>query len=317
MLSQPTKRSREEKEADEASETELTLRKKRIKPLCLRPLAQQAQPHGFTALPLTPTAAEEHLSESDLSEESGKLASNGGDKLHFPALLSPDNQVYTETDADMEMTDCLSTASSSNPAWPACFPHTECRDVNLHSLDLSRAIINKLDSTEVDQCSAPSIHPHSLANTMVSQTHIDAPSVAPVDKFSTPQPDAIYPSDCRLPSPISEYQDESKSHTGTSAVTTPQFGHHVEDPSINPDIIRCNPTSLESINMQATHPASYFSITRREDGTLADGPENTITPVSPLATKSPKKAIIAMGFRADCDRCQRREPGHYSHIVYA
>jgi hypothetical protein len=24
---------------------------------------------------------------------------------------------------------------------------------------------------------------------------------------------------------------------------------------------------------------------------------------------------IAMGFRADCDKCQRRVPGHYSHIV--
>lgn len=27
------------------------------------------------------------------------------------------------------------------------------------------------------------------------------------------------------------------------------------------------------------------------------------------------KASIAMGYRADCEKCQRRVPGHYSHIV--
>lgn len=27
------------------------------------------------------------------------------------------------------------------------------------------------------------------------------------------------------------------------------------------------------------------------------------------------KLCIVMGFRADCERCQRREPGHISHFV--
>ncbi|EEH04437.1 conserved hypothetical protein [Histoplasma capsulatum G186AR] len=32
-------------------------------------------------------------------------------------------------------------------------------------------------------------------------------------------------------------------------------------------------------------------------------------------TGGPNKMSIAMGYRADCDKCQRRVPGHYSHII--
>lgn len=27
------------------------------------------------------------------------------------------------------------------------------------------------------------------------------------------------------------------------------------------------------------------------------------------------KMVLSMGFRADCDKCRRRVPGHYSHII--
>ncbi|EEH19735.1 hypothetical protein PABG_01994 [Paracoccidioides brasiliensis Pb03] len=49
--------------------------------------------------------------------------------------------------------------------------------------------------------------------------------------------------------------------------------------------------------------------------------QTTTAPLSPPAahdmTPRPGKSkiIIAMGFRSDCDKCQRRVPGHYSHII--
>jgi hypothetical protein len=34
------------------------------------------------------------------------------------------------------------------------------------------------------------------------------------------------------------------------------------------------------------------------------------------APETPRKGKLVMGFRADCGKCQRRVPGHYSHIVW-
>jgi hypothetical protein len=31
---------------------------------------------------------------------------------------------------------------------------------------------------------------------------------------------------------------------------------------------------------------------------------------------TPRKGKLVMGFRADCEKCQKRVPGHYSHIVW-
>ncbi|KKZ64686.1 hypothetical protein EMCG_01374 [[Emmonsia] crescens] len=50
---------------------------------------------------------------------------------------------------------------------------------------------------------------------------------------------------------------------------------------------------------------------------------NDISPVANYDTTTPQREItgrsskisIAMGYRADCDKCQRRVPGHYSHII--
>jgi hypothetical protein len=33
-------------------------------------------------------------------------------------------------------------------------------------------------------------------------------------------------------------------------------------------------------------------------------------------SEAPRKGKLVMGFRADCEKCQKRVPGHYSHIVW-
>lgn len=37
---------------------------------------------------------------------------------------------------------------------------------------------------------------------------------------------------------------------------------------------------------------------------------------SDMASDPPRKGKLVMGFRADCSKCQKRVPGHYSHIVW-
>lgn len=40
------------------------------------------------------------------------------------------------------------------------------------------------------------------------------------------------------------------------------------------------------------------------------GPRPSAAPAS-----TPRKVTFCMGFRADCEKCQQRVPGHYSHIL--
>jgi hypothetical protein len=37
---------------------------------------------------------------------------------------------------------------------------------------------------------------------------------------------------------------------------------------------------------------------------------------SPATSPHPRKGKLVMGFRPDCTKCQKRVPGHYSHIVW-
>ncbi|GES63037.1 hypothetical protein ABOM_010980 [Aspergillus terreus] len=93
---------------------------------------------------------------------------------------------------------------------------------------------------------------------------------------------AIHPCNLRLPSPVSEGEDPQTSLGGASA--TVNMTDHLLDHKL-------------------------------ESGGL---PSNKT--MSQAATAKPgkkKKAPLAMGFRADCDKCRQKVPGHYSHIIPA
>ncbi|KAL1956485.1 hypothetical protein VTO42DRAFT_7283 [Malbranchea cinnamomea] len=79
------------------------------------------------------------------------------------------------------------------------------------------------------------------------------------------------------------------------------------------------PSSLNfpSTNAQAPHQGCFA----RSDGSMGyNAPsghqhaENNTRNTTFRSANRPKLGI-AMGYRADCDKCQRRVPGHYSHIV--
>ncbi|KAK2808520.1 hypothetical protein FQN49_008709, partial [Arthroderma sp. PD_2] len=264
-LSYPTKRAREDEMADGASEGEALLRRKKIKPLCLRPSTQQDQTHSFTALP-TPEAQPD---EYGIPKECNKPIYSGRPKMQFHTLSPSDGRLSTEADADLEMTDCLSAASTSHPVWSSYSSQSKYNDAYVHSPTPSHAIIDTLELTGIhDHRSTSPRHLHSTSNTVVDQ----------------------------VPSGVS----------------------HFHNSTIHPFISRDNTPFLKSqgepSSIQATNPMSYSSSTNPEIHGLHDSLENTITQVPPTTTKPSKKGSIAMGFRADCDKCQRRVPGHYSHI---
>lgn len=61
-----------------------------------------------------------------------------------------------------------------------------------------------------------------------------------------------------------------------------------------------NPAHNGNLNLNTNTPA-----TRPASNVVARSTNN----------QRPQKLTIAMGFRADCEKCQQRVPGHYSHII--
>lgn len=106
-----------------------------------------------------------------------------------------------------------------------------------------------------------------------------------------------------IPSPISE--DEGVCVTGTGT-----------------------PASEAEMSYTTSHPASSHSYGAHHDQALwntdmqapstnnisCEEPEPPIPATNTALNK--KKFNIFMGYRADCDKCRQKVPGHYSHIIH-
>ncbi|KAA8642134.1 uncharacterized protein ATNIH1004_011075 [Aspergillus tanneri] len=98
--------------------------------------------------------------------------------------------------------------------------------------------------------------------------------------------------DQRLPSPISDCGDVFRS--SKESVGGISMMHDKSHPTSFLPSDECNPTSQQYIPSIETP---------------------TEAPSTPKSNTNPnKKIIFSMGFRADCDKCHRKVPGHYSHI---
>jgi hypothetical protein len=97
----------------------------------------------------------------------------------------------------------------------------------------------------------------------------------------------------RLPSPISEDEDAS----GVASCRTPSDVEMTYDSTSTPLPF------AESGGRPWTD-----SLVMPQAGRLSAS-------ISPKPSELPrKKPVLVMGYRADCDKCRRRVPGHYSHI---
>ncbi|OJD21048.1 hypothetical protein ACJ73_07615 [Blastomyces percursus] len=97
-----------------------------------------------------------------------------------------------------------------------------------------------------------------------------------------------------------------------AAAGNSKFPEHDHQPMIAQDNswqIASNP-AIRTWTQQSTTTATF---PQRND--IFPFVNNDITPPQGDKANRPPKVSIAMGYRADCDKCQRRVPGHYSHII--
>lgn len=148
----------------------------------------------------------------------------------------------------------------------------------------------------------PSPIPRSLVDQSLNITPANYNSAVPMDHcptLSTGGSDIkiqepawqCYP---RLPSPISEDGDIPASDYKSSS-------------------------NDAEMSYTLSHPASPHGFDSHHDQEQQRGTSEVAGPSSSVTktTPSKKKVTFFMGYRADCDKCQRKVPGHYSHIIHA
>ncbi|PGH05683.1 hypothetical protein GX51_02843 [Blastomyces parvus] len=74
--------------------------------------------------------------------------------------------------------------------------------------------------------------------------------------------------------------------------------------------IASNPASRAWTHQSTTTPTTF-----PQCNDVSHFSNNDINAPQRDKASRPPKVSIAMGYRADCDKCQRRVPGHYSHII--
>jgi len=107
-----------------------------------------------------------------------------------------------------------------------------------------------------------------------------------------------------IPSPISE--DEGVCVTGTGTPASEAEMPYATSYSASAHSYGVHDQALWNSDRQA--PSTNNTISREEI--------KSSIPAANTASKR-KKLNIFMGYRADCEKCRQKVPGHYSHIIHA
>lgn len=127
------------------------------------------------------------------------------------------------------------------------------------------------------------------------------------DMTASPSPTHQFPEDAlwwrrpRLPSPVSENGDAMMGIKDTS--DDAEMVDEVSPPESFPTTGSGNSSGMEA---EAAIVRERLSSLDLPDQAKAE-PPSSIKPV--------KKLGFSMGYRADCDKCRRKVPGHYNHII--
>ncbi|KAJ5806395.1 uncharacterized protein N7503_003997 [Penicillium pulvis] len=160
---------------------------------------------------------------------------------------------------------------------------------------------NNMSTTPLSEIPHPSFNQSNSASGASTATPMRSPGPVAHDLMNTPRPDPTddvaleYPDyfmHARLPSPVSEDDNDTSMNSLPASDTDMAAYSHSPRWSPTPEFPE-NPAFLTPV------------LTRR--------PTPRAMQLSESA--SPKKAAIAMGYRADCEKCRNKVPGHYSHII--
>ncbi|KAJ9211801.1 hypothetical protein DTO166G4_6574 [Paecilomyces variotii] len=131
----------------------------------------------------------------------------------------------------------------------------------------------------------------------------------------------------RLPSPISEDEDRMSNNNqnygtgvpndqGLSVTDTPPLGiasGPTSSWSVAPERGECGREQDLSVTPMEASTAAILRNRSSFADLAGNGRESIVNNAASTAEKG--KISFSMGYRADCDKCRRRVPGHYSHII--
>lgn len=169
-------------------------------------------------------------------------------------------------------------AYASNHNHPSPIPHAL---VN-HSLDINDSVLTAPGFGHDDFEPTPSITP-ALSSMLQPDTLMEIEDIAPFHK-ETPT--------IRLPSPVSDTDmamadmDPGYPYPYPTRVPTPGLDYG----NVSPQPVAAHPMSRSTSSQSATRTPSPCPIPHR-------------------------RSALVMGYRADCDKCRCKVPGHYSHII--
>lgn len=184
----------------------------------------------------------------------------------------------------------MNTQYSRGSVQPSPIPHSlinQSLDINGgHPATTNQTPLTNLDSdVAMDQGFIP--------ETEVSGLHPDAATDHETVWWTLPG----------IPSPISE--DEGVCVTGTGT------------PASEAEMPHTTSHLASSHSYGIHHDQALWNTDMRTPSTniSCEGPEPSIPSANTASNK--KKLNIFMGYRADCEKCQQKIPGHYSHIIHA
>ncbi|KAK2731748.1 hypothetical protein FQN57_003183 [Myotisia sp. PD_48] len=320
MATQITKRLRDESEVEDEFNRSFFHGNKKPRPLLhlgsiyvnnTEP-AQHILPLVTPAIPRTLTPAE---SSDDETHISPFMCSDSTQPVHFsPPWADFRSRTDPDPDSDLEMADSQSMISNSRTPWsdglsPAYYSSLAHSPISSHrvneALNVSKVHAATPTYGRFDSGSSIDI---AMGGRSLSLTVASKPLV----QQGNPSIDG--PGHCgrRPPSPISEDGlGTSHSHslclnTSTGLLSGADIGHTIN--LLQPSPTKNTP-NMGLITTEGVVNDPFPGETKQSEV----GAHSSI----PVTSKPRKKATLAMGFRADCEKCQRRVPGHYSHIVYS
>ncbi|KAJ0418035.1 hypothetical protein BJY00DRAFT_288438 [Aspergillus carlsbadensis] len=192
-----------------------------------------------------------------------------------------------------------------NLALDASMDIDTCEDIE----DMDQGNFSPLPIAGFDNDISQSLHtPYNITYQPLSAGHIaplpDARDSLPRTKIISQSDYTLCPSKIprgaswrspRLPSPVSDNGDtRGKDVTGDTEMAD-------DTPSQHSPMMISAAVEAEAADM------------RKRLSSLDLPDQSNVESAS--SVKSTKKLAFSMGYRADCDKCRRRVPGHYSHII--
>ncbi|MCJ1285626.1 hypothetical protein MMC26_004967 [Xylographa opegraphella] len=295
------KRSREENEV-ELDQMRMDRKKPRTLPFRTSPTTKHTS--LFSQCRQLPRAPVLTPAESSEDESDDGAMSNRGPKL--PSHLLAASLMHME-DSDLDMEDSQPLGS---PLWSSKLPSSPMNSpLYRDSTSLPVKAVARVQQLLVSNTRIPTpIYGHfQLSPQDVSMDTPTSPAhPEPASKLGTlreTQHD-LFVRRRRLPSPISEDEnmESPTAVTGGMLRKLDMTAHH--EPVYPPDIDMMTPVTPSTTNLGYSEwrDKRRGAFDGRSAGHRAEQPS------------TPGKVVLSMGFKADCEKCRSRVPGHYSHL---